>query len=510
MVRKYRTRVGIAVGLALATGGLLALDGCGAILGIGDLPIDAGPDGTADATSDRKAPDHHAPDAGACVPACSGATPYCLDRACVECKPSSVGCSAAGAPQQCNGGGTWMPSPACGASTPYCLSGLCVQCLPSKNPPVCLPDGGLQFCSDAGLFVDDPCPCTNDECQRWPTGKLGDCRYDAGTYTRYDPGVVLDCKSLEIDPGATVAFTGNPEGGSPDAAARWTVIGVLGDAVINGTIVSQEDSLGHDISAKVQVPSADGGPGEVIVYQLVQAEGGAGGSAAWSCYGFADGGLAKFGNGGGGGGGTYIQTGVPLNPGSTACGTPCSVTDAGGPGQNAKPWSGGGGGYCPDVAADGGAGGLVFGAAGGDGVGSSVGSGGGGGARGKHGGLVYMRVLGTLSGAGSIDLSGQAGGAGGAGTGYYFSDTTYPFGSGCNGYFLVFLDYSGAGSGGGGGGGAGGAFVLRYQGDAGAFLTQVNVSGGPGGFQAFQGGNADNQAGENGAPGLIDAGPIPP
>jgi hypothetical protein len=507
MVSQRRARIGIGVGLALGAASLAAIDGCSSILGIGDLPIDAG----ADATAMR---DQGAPDTGACVPACSGTTPYCLDHACVACKPSSVGCNAAGAPQECNSGGTWVPAPACGTSTPYCLSGACVQCLPSKDPPVCLPDGGLQFCDDAGLFAFNACTCTNNECQQWPTGKLGDCHYDAGTYTRYDPGVVLDCKSLEIDHGATVAFVTNPEGGALDAAGAWTVIGVVGDAVINGSITSQEDSLGHDMTLKVQVPSADGGPGEVLVYTYVQAEGGAGGSAGWTCAGnLAEGGAPHMGNGGGGGGGGLYVAVNENPPGSMSCPTTCAPVTGGEAGQPATQWMGGAGGYCPDVPAEGGAGAVVYGATGGSGAYGYPGieyegSGAGGGSRGRHGGLVYMRVLGTLSGEGGVDLSGQAGGPGGVGVpwgiAFIFS------GGSCGSGVDTFYNTTGGGSGGGGAGGAGGAFVLRYQGDASAFLSQVNVSAGGGGYQSVIGGNGDHQPGANGAPGLIEAGPVLP
>jgi hypothetical protein len=53
-------------------------------------------------------------------------------------------------------------------------------------------------------------------------------------------------------------------------------------------------------------------------------------------------------------------------------------------------------------------------------------------------------------------------------------------------------------------------FVLRYQGDASAFLAQVNVSAGPGGYQTAFSGNDDHQPGANGAPGLVEAGPVLP
>jgi len=503
MVNRQRARIGMALGLAVAAAGLATLEACSTILGIGELPIDAG---GPDVTTDGGKPDH-ANDAGACVPACSGKTPYCLDHTCVACKPSSVGCNAAGAPQQCNPGGTWVPSPACGASTPFCLAGSCVQCLPSKEPPKCLPEGGLQTCSEAGLYEVTACPCASDRCQAWPTGKMGDCHFDSGTTTRYDPGVVLDCKSLEVDNGATVLFEGSPDGGSLDAAATWTVIGIVENAVIDGTIVSRLDSLGHDMTVEAQVPSGDAGLGEMLTYDYVQAEGGAGGSAGWMCAGnFAEGGLPSAGNGGGGGGGGIYFANTSLAVGATSCGSSCGTTTSGGAGQSAGPWSGGSGGNCPSIPADGGSGATVFGALGANGAANgTVAAGGGGGSRGKHGGLVYLRVVGALSGVGRVDLSGQPGGPGG--TGQLVQNVSVPFlCTSLPGYF----NETGAGSGGGGAGGSGGAFVLRYQGDAGAFLARVNVAGGPGGMQPYPGGNIDHKPGANGAPGVIDAGPIPP
>jgi hypothetical protein len=159
--------------------------------------------------------------------------------------------------------------------------------LPSVEPPSCVADAGLQIC-DAGITEVIACACANAECQFWPTGTMGDCHYDSGTLTRYAPGFVLDCKSLEIDVGATVAFEPDPDGGSVDAAPQWSVIGVVGSATVDGTIVALVNSLGQDTTAKVTVPSSDGGPGQTFTYTYVQAEGGAGGSTGWACSGAPD------------------------------------------------------------------------------------------------------------------------------------------------------------------------------------------------------------------------------
>jgi hypothetical protein len=502
MERRFRRRASVVLGLMLIAMALLVVDGCSTVLGIGDLPIDAGSDGTlADARVDSSV------DAG-CHPACSGSTPYCLSHTCVECKPNSVGCNAAGAPQECNAGGVWVPAPACGTSTPYCLGGACVQCTPTIDPPECIPEAGLKIC-DAGVFEVVGCPCANNECQAWPTGKMGDCRFDAGTVTRYDPGFVLDCKSLYIDVDAMVLFE-PPEGGAPTPPA-WSIIGVVDNATINGTIAGQVNALGTDSVVKVVVPASDGGPGETLTYTLVQAEGGAGGSAGWNCSGgadlYAEGGAPAFGNGGGGAAeAIYIGNGEAL-PQATSCPTSCGTGTAAEPGKKASLGAGGYG--TPAYGQDSGAEGAPpYGEAGAN---SNAGaSGGGGGSRGRHGGLVYMRVIGALSGTGSIILSGQSGGPGGLGVatngGLISTSGTCipPLGD------VGVQTFSGGASGGGGAGGAGGVFLLSYPGDAGAFLARVVVAGGSGGSSPALGGNYDNQPGAPGAAGFVEAGPIPP
>jgi hypothetical protein len=399
-----------------------------------------------------------------------------------------------------------VPSPACGSSTPFCLAGECVQCLPSTYVATCLPEaGGLEYCSEAGVITTNACPCANAECQAWPTGSMGACRYDAGTYTRYDPGTTLDCRSLVIDNDATVAFLVNPEAGVIDAGPAWTLIGVVSDAVINGMIVSQVDSLGKDMTVKASVPAGDGGRSEDISFTFVQAKGGAGGTSGWTCAGnFSDGGLPAFGNGGGGGAGTQVLASGVMNAGPSSCATLCGTTTTGDPGQNAGRWRGGTGGASPDALQPGGDGGVVFGEAGSAGAGSPS-SGGGGGSRGRHGGLLYLRVLGTVSGTGSVQLSGQAGGPGGPGAAFNAT-----IGPACGGPPFGIENIIGGASGGGGAGGCGGAFVLRCPNDASAFLSQVDVSGGGGGFQSSPGGNNDQEAGANGPPGRVDAGPVPP
>jgi hypothetical protein len=64
--------------------------------------------------------------------ACGGATPACLDGACVACAPASVRCSAE-QPQTCNAAGAWQSiGPSCDAlqisgAAGSCCSGACVQ-----------------------------------------------------------------------------------------------------------------------------------------------------------------------------------------------------------------------------------------------------------------------------------------------------------------------------------------------------------------------------------------------
>jgi hypothetical protein len=157
-----------------------------------------------------------------------------------------------------------------------------------------------------------------------------------------------------------------------------------------------------------------------------------------------------------------------------------------GVGGDASVLAGGNGGLSVQSGQNG-AGATAYGATGQDG--QSIGAygesgGGGGGFRGAHGCLLYMKVANgaVLSGGGVIDLSGQNGGNGGAGSAC--SNNNSP----CNCATPCHRIESGGGPGGGAAGGSGGSFELRYNGPSNIQLLQsvttgngIHLAGGAGG-----------------------------
>jgi hypothetical protein len=166
----------------------------------GHDPIrDAGADARSDAKPADAAPDHATPgDGGVCTPsakptkcgaketpqlcnasgqwedvatgACSGATPVCLNGACVACAPnaSPTQCSSNNTPQFCNPSGQWesVPSGACSGATPACLNGVCGTCTPSATPTQCS-NNTPQFCTTGGTWQPVPtgaCAGANGTC----------------------------------------------------------------------------------------------------------------------------------------------------------------------------------------------------------------------------------------------------------------------------------------------------------------------------------------------------------
>lgn len=192
------------------------------------------------------------------------------------------------------------------------------------------------------------------------------------------------------------------------------------------------------------------------------------------------GGEAVAGNGGGGGGGmvtaAFCDGSTPGKPGGAATET------KGGDGTTTyngvgKPGVGAG------IYATGGAAGYS-------------GAGSGGGSRGRHGQALYLQVRGSISGSGSVLLSGQDGGNGGATQDGY---------TGCN---CAFVGIWRGGGGGGGAGGSGGALLVRGAALPDTIVVDVNGgSGGSGGIGGWCNPAAAGTPGGVGFPGYIHATP---
>jgi hypothetical protein len=325
----------------------------------------------------------------------------------------------------------------------------------------------------------------------WPAGKLGDLTVFAGSPVTLNAGSTSDYGSITINAGAVLEVipASDPTG--------WTYLGVAGDLTVNGTLlVHYGEHTGGTFSERGPDPSGVVGflTGEAVSATIVQNQGGAGGLAGYTCPAYAGitlaGGAPSTGNGGGGGGSIEITYAA-----CTICTTSCALCSApnmnGTVGSPATATQGGNGGIgFTSPAGSGGPGATSYDGDGGDGTACSScgpyvsGGGGGGGFRGRHGGLLYLKVRGKIGGNGSIDIAGENGGAGGMG-GPYRNVLGGPCGGG-------YIDESGGGGGGGGAGGSGGKLVLRYN--------PANVM--PGAIQLLQtvrkGGG---QGGAGGAPG---------
>jgi hypothetical protein len=237
-------------------------------------------------------------------------------------------------------------------------------------------------------------------------------------------GQILKYSTLNIPAGRTLTVSMTRADGlmSDLTPSAWSIIGVSGNATINGTILVRDGGAGSTYSAATP-------DGTILTYTLLQSSGGTGGSGYDGSGGYPAGGTPLFGNGGAGSSlssANSIPTDIPtyLHGGSG--------DDTG---YNNYPQ-----GYA-----------VVYGNRGPDGTGSSpyfngdpwFYSGAGGGTRGRHGGLLYLMVQGKLSGTGIIDASGEAGGAGGNSA--------------------LGTTHSGGGGGGGGAGGSGGKIMVRYH-----------------------------------------------
>lgn len=256
----------------------------------------------------------------------------------------------------------------------------------------------------------------------WPTGASGDVTIS--TAQTFAPGTVLNYNNLTITSSGSINVSGG---------AGWIFIGVAGNLVLNGQINARNGTWfgasGASTSITANAPDSSGAlAGEALSYMLTQARGGGswnGGSAYGS---------DAYGNGGGGSaGGYFCYNNTGGNNGATFSGS-----WVGGSAGGASSSSGGTGAATTPSGTAGGAGATSTGGTGSSGstsptftpsctqqypsLGGQIynGSGGGGGFRGTPGQGVYLKVLGTITGSGTIDASGSSGGAGGAGGGWLF------------------------------------------------------------------------------------------
>lgn len=281
----------------------------------------------------------------------------------------------------------------------------------------------------------------------WPNGGDGDFVVFAGTTKQMDAGQIWDFATVTIQPGAVLEIIQRQPG------LFWTCMGCKGAFIVQGTIRATK-------AFYAGIPQVDGTAPDGYVLSAPGAVGNGGrGGNGHNNNTPSNGGSQYWGNGGGGA--------APYADGGNA------TADAGGAGATGRHWSNNF--YC----GPGGGGGTFTSPAGKPGTpetglsitgGGAFGGGGGGGARGFHGGLLYIRVLGDLDfKRGALDLAGSPGGAGGNGGG---ASTTND----------IRNDIETGGGGGGGAGGNGGHLRLRYSSNYSPGAIKIDVGkGGKGG-----------------------------
>lgn len=309
------------------------------------------------------------------------------------------------------------------------------------------------------------------------TGADGDLTILNGQTVQIPAGSIKHYNSVNIHAGGTLEIIQN-------ATLQKTEIGCRGSFTLNGQIIARCSPSGtggsisgtSSIGAKAfsaTVSQAFGGAGS----SSYGASGGAGtsnglGGGGAGSYAYNNGNAALGGNGGTGGGnggaGQSVGGGpTPARPGGTGMAT---LSNGGNGGIYYNP----GGGY-------GGAGGGSGG--GGSGVAEFYDSelkswstatsqgGGGGGYKGSHGQYLFLFIEGTISGTGTIHVSGTNGYAGGAAPNAGWSGSA-----------------GGAGGGGGGAGGSGGKVdIWARAGQSQTFYVSHSAGFGGGGGAGSQG-----------------------
>ena len=325
--------------------------------------------------------------------------------------------------------------------------------------------------------------------EEWPVGKDGDLVVTAGPPSQLSVFEIYDFNSITVEAGGTLQILAVPEADlrfpikarlgrisekhatpQPDTTPigpTWCIVGVLGDFSLKGTL----EYYGIPYTPgphNVMAPD-----GQSLQKDITLKLGGNGGSnSPWTPGApTPNGGLQAAGNGGGGAacgaqGGAACVTAA--GNGATSPISPNNLCGTGGAGATVQGGSGSQGG---DVSST-----MEI---------MSYGGGGGGGMAGRSGGLLYLRVNGNFSAiGGTMNLSGQNGGAGGRG------------GNAIRGV---------PGSGGGGGGGGDGGVVIIYHGGAYSpgVYQRTNGSGGQGGIGGHNDPDAFSPAGGNGQDGDV-------
>jgi len=103
---------------------------------------------------------------------CEGASPICLNGACVACEQGDKRCSPEGRPQLCTEFGSWEDQQPCGSELPACVAGECRDCAPSSRR---CSAGNPQLCDANGSWDDQPaCAGATPVCVA-ATGICGTC-----------------------------------------------------------------------------------------------------------------------------------------------------------------------------------------------------------------------------------------------------------------------------------------------------------------------------------------------
>ena len=296
-------------------------------------------------------------------------------------------------------------------------------------------------------------------CSAWPDGLDGDLVVGAGETFEWIPGTTYDYNSINVAAGGTIAIA--------EGSSDWVIVGVSGNVVLNGQIIGRTGAHAGGVFTTALVDNAGGmtvTPG--ISASQPQQQGG-------NCSGFNSSTTSMAGNGAGGGDDASTNAAGPNSTGNCAEGAMAAATSYGEDGADG-----------PDcVVAD-----------------DEVAGFGGGGFRGMHGQNLYLQADGAILGSGSINLSGQPGGAGGDG------------GDG----------YNGGNGGGGGAGGNGGHLFIAARGGVSSGISiaaQAGAGGlgGSGGIRTSPTGSygSDGSAGAYGLEGIVQAGgwdnyPLPP
>jgi hypothetical protein len=306
----------------------------------------------------------------------------------------------------------------------------------------------------------------------WPKGEDKELVVFSGQIYKAEATDIWDFESITVQRGGILEIA---------QGHAWTIIGCKGDCQINGIVRAMKGDYSSSGMIRSQAPD-----GYLLEANCVVKNGGNGGNGATNNLHSARGGFQSSGNGGGGAA-PYSNGGdAGANVGGNGGQTPP-------PGNNWRCAGGGAGGTL----------GAPVGAQGG-GIndpnlnhGGATGGGGGGGARGFHGGLLYLRVLGNLDAVGgTFEFAGQPGGPGGNGGSV---DVTH-----------FQNDIKGGAGGGGGAGGSGGFVIIRHAKSYSSGIIKVDP--GFGGLAGSPGSQSFNQQphsqpgspGQNGQNGFAD------